>query len=145
MSEPKVQVFFYGSYINFGVLKEVDLIPDHFKTAKLSGYDINIAPRANLIKSEQHCVYGILTTATHKELQRLYVDHAKGILGEIYLPEAVLVETLEGAWIPALCYIAPSMKFKKAEKDYVDRIVLPAKTFKFPEWYIHRLERFKND
>jgi len=144
MSEPKVQVFFYGSYINFDVLKEVDLIPDHFKVSQLSGYDINIAPRANIIKSDQHCVYGILTTATHNELQRLYIEHAKGILGEIYLPEAVLVETLEGAWIPALCYIAPSMKIEKAEKDYVDRIVTPAKKFKFPDWYILRLESFKS-
>jgi hypothetical protein len=89
---PTVWTFFYGSYINFGVLGEVDLVPKEWEVARLSGFDIVIRPRANLIRSERDCVYGIVATATHDELSRLYA-HAKDILGEMYLPEAVLVET----------------------------------------------------
>ncbi len=144
MNKPKVDVFFYGSYINLNVLKEVNIIPDQIIIAKLSGYDIQIAPRANLVKSEKDCVYGILTKASHEELQRLYVEHAQGILGETYLPEAVLVETINNAWVPTLCYIAPSMKYMKPEIDYINRIILPAKQLKFPKWYICRLEQFKS-
>lgn len=139
----KVSVFFYGSYINFDVLKEVDIVPESYETAKLNGYDIQISARANLIKSDEHCVYGILTSANHSELKRLYEEHAHGILGEIYLPEAVLVETLEGKWKPTLCYIAHKMKPLPAENAYVERIVKPAKKFGFPEWYIKRLESYK--
>jgi hypothetical protein len=141
MIEPKVWTFFYGSYMNFDVLKEVNYAPEQWQVAKLSGFDIVIQPRANLIRSDQHCVYGIVATATHQELSRLYA-HAKDILGETYLPEAVLVETSDGKWKPALCYICPAMEPRPAATDYVDRIVKPARQFGFPAWYINRLESF---
>jgi hypothetical protein len=141
-AEPRVWVFFSGSYMNFGVLSEVNLIPPHFEVATLAGFDISIRPRANLIASDQHRVYGIVTTATHSELQRLYA-HAKEELGETYLPQAVLTEGLDGKWRPALCYIAPAMEPRPATADYVDRIVAPANEFGFPRWYIQRLESFR--
>lgn len=81
--------------MNLGVLKEVGLVPERFETARLSGFDLQIQPHANLVRSDQHCVYGVVATATHQQLARLYA-HAKDVLGEVYLPEAVLVETLDG-------------------------------------------------
>jgi hypothetical protein len=143
MAEFRSWVFFYGSYMNFDVLREVSLVPQQWEVAKLNGFDIVIQPRANLIRSDRQCVYGILATATHAELDRLYA-HAKGVLGETYLPEAVLAETLSGTCRPALCYIAPSMEERPAANDYVERIVKPAKEFHFPEWYIERLESFRS-
>jgi hypothetical protein len=141
-TEPRVSVFFYGSYMNMAVLREVNLVPPHWEVASLSGFDIVIRPRANLIPSDQHRVYGILTAATHAELQRLYA-HAKDVLGETYLPRAVLTEGRDGRWCPALCYIAPAMEPRPATRDYVDRIVAPAVEFGFPRWYIERLESFR--
>jgi hypothetical protein len=142
MVEPRVWVFFYGSYMNFQVLRDVNLIPPHVEVTTLSGFDISIRPRANLVRSDQHRVYGIVTTATHGELQRLY-GHAKDVLGETYLPQAVLTEGLDGKLRPALCYIAPAMEARPATRDYVDRIVAPATEFGFPRWYIERLESFR--
>ena len=142
MTEPKVWVFFYGSYMNFDVLKDVNLLPEQWEVARVNGYDITIQPRANLVRSDRAWVYGILATATHAELDRLYA-HAKDVLGETYLPEAVLAETLSGTWRPALCYIAPSMEVRAAANDYVERIVKPSREFNFPEWYIRRLESFR--
>ncbi len=142
MTEPKVWTFFYGSYINLKVLKEVNLVPERWEVARLHGFDIRIQPRANLVRSEQHCVYGIIATTTHAELTRLYA-HAKEVLGEVYLPEAVLVEMLDGKWQPALCYISPSMEPRPAANDYIDRIVGPAREYGFPDWYIQRLESFR--
>lgn len=142
MIEKSVKVFFYGSYINVNVLKEVNINLKTWEVAKLSGYDIKIEPRANLILSDQYCVYGIITQITHNELSRLYT-HAKDILGETYLPEAVLVETKDNKLLPALCYIAPEMLAKPASNDYIDRIVNPSKEYGFPHWYISRLESFR--
>ena len=136
---PRVWTFFYGSYMNEAVLREVDLVPEAFEVARLDGYDIRIAPRANLVPSPQHCVYGVLAEATHAELERLY-RHAKDVLGETYLPHPVLTETEAGAWFPALCYIAPVMAAGRPERAYVDRILQPAREFGFPEWYVRRLE-----
>ena len=142
MAEPRVWVFFYGSYMNLDVLKDVNLVPEQWEVGKVSGFDIVIQPRANLVRSDRHCVYGILATATHAELDRLYA-HAKGVLGETYLPEAVLAETLNGMWTPALCYIAPSMDARPPADDYLERIVKPAREYNFPGWYVERLESFR--
>ena len=143
MKNRKVWTFFYGSYINLNVLKEVDLVPEDYEVARLDGFDIRIAPLANLVRSERHCVYGIVATATHEELKRLYA-HAEHDLGGVYLPEAVLAQTLDFTGRPALCYIASSMNPSKASDDYIDRIVKPARKFGFPEWYIERLDSFRS-
>jgi hypothetical protein len=139
--EPKVWTFFYGSYMNFDVLAEVDIVPAEWEVARLDGFDIRIEPRANLVRSEQHCVYGIVATATHAELSRLYA-HAQNVLGELYLPEAVLVQTDGGLWRPALCYICPAMVPRPPENAYVERVLNPARQFGFPSWYVERLESF---
>jgi hypothetical protein len=142
MAEPRVWVFFYGSYMNLGVLREVDLVPGEWEVGQLGGFDIRIRPRANLVRSDQHTVYGIAATATHAELGRLYA-HAREVLGEVYLPEAVLVRLSSGAWRPCLCYLCPEMTPRDAEDAYVERIVLPAREYGFPAWYLARLESFR--
>jgi hypothetical protein len=141
-SQPKVWVFFYGSYMNFGVLREVDLVPENWCIARLDGFDIRLQPRANLVRSDQSCVYGIVATATHAELTRLYA-HAQDVLGELYLPEAALVQTQAGLWRPALCYLCPEMSPQPPDNAYVERILQPARDFGFPLWYLARLESFR--
>ena len=71
MAERRVRVFFYGSYINLEVLKEVDLRPENVEVAMLHGFDIRVQPLANLVPVEGRTVYGILTEATHAELSEL--------------------------------------------------------------------------
>jgi hypothetical protein len=142
MIEPKVWVFFYGSYINLDVLAEVELCPEHREVARLSGFDLRIAPRANLVRSDRECVYGLLATATHQELGRLYA-HAHDVLGERYLPEAVLVETLDGRLRAAMTYLCPEMVPRPADPAYVERIAGPARSLGFPDWYVARIEGFR--
>lgn len=141
MGESAIWTFFYGSYINFGVLAEVGLRPEYWQVARLWGYELVIRPRANLIVSERGVAYGIVARSTHGELRLLYA-HARDVLGETYLPEAVLVQTRGGAWMPALCYIAPAMEPRAAEAEYVERIAGPARSYGFPEWYIAHIESF---
>jgi aminoglycoside 6'-N-acetyltransferase I len=139
MAETVLWTFFYGSFINLDVLKQAGYVPGRVEVARLHGFDIRIRPLANLVRSERHSVYGILATATHEQLRRLY---AQGWVGT-YLPEPVLVETRDGTWRPALCYIAPSSEDRPASDDYIDRIVGPARGHGFPDWYVARLESFR--
>ena len=44
MLEPEIWTFFYGSYINFDVLREVNFIPSKWEIARLAGFDIFIRP-----------------------------------------------------------------------------------------------------
>jgi hypothetical protein len=143
MTKPKVSVFFYGSYMDLNILKEFDVLPGQWEVARVYGYDIVIRPRANLIRSDRSCCYGIVATVTHGELDQLYA-RIQNVFGHTYRPEPVVAEMLTGAWRPALCYIASSMEAGPAANDYVERIVKPARAFKFPEWYIERLETFRS-
>ncbi len=46
MAEPKVRVFFYGSFINLDVLRGAGLVTDRVEVARLNGFDIVIRPLA---------------------------------------------------------------------------------------------------
>ena len=138
MKERKVCVFFYGSFINLNVLKEVGFEPEEYEVARLNGYAIQLQPSANLVKSDKDCVYGIITMATHTNIKQLFEK-----LSANYLPEAIIVNTQDEKWIPALCYIADSMEPKPTTNAYIDRIVGPAKEYGFPQWYIDKVEKFR--
>jgi hypothetical protein len=98
-----VDVFFYGSYINLDVLAEVDLHPDTVEVAYAAGFSFTIAPLANLVPQAGAVAWGILTRATHDELNRLYIEHAQRVLGGHYLPQAIVCQTTEtSGYRPAL-------------------------------------------
>jgi hypothetical protein len=130
--------------MNLDVLKKVDYIPAQVHVARLYGFDIQIRPLANLVRSDRHCVYGILATGTHDELERLYGRYVRDELGVNYFPEAVLCEKLDGTMIPALCYISPATERASAAANYLDRVLAPAREFGFPDWYLKRLEEFRD-
>ncbi len=138
-----VWTFFYGSNMNLEVLKRFDYVPDKVEVAVLPGFDVTIRPLANLVPSLGRSVYGILATGTHDELDRLYGRYVQDELGATYLPEAVLCQTLDGGWMPALCYIAAPTALAPATDEYLDRIVEPARALGFPAWYVERLESFR--
>ena len=137
-----INIFFYGSYINFKVLKEVDINQRAFEVGHINGFELTISPLANLRPKNDGVVYGILTQLTHSELDRLYQDHAKGKLGGNYLPEAVTVYQQNGTYTAALCYISHDMAASKADPAYVDRILKPATEYGFPEWYLNHITSF---
>jgi cation transport regulator ChaC len=142
MSDPTVWVFFYGSYINPKVLAEVDIVPELVELATLPGFQLTIRPLANLVPSDRHIAYGILTKATHSELNRLYKEHAERVLGGVYLPQAVLCSSPSGHLRPALTYISHDMAPGPAQPEYVDRILEPARGYGFPGWYLEQIRSF---
>ena len=141
MPQKSVWVFFYGSFIDLDVLKRADVVVEQFEVARLSGFDVEIKPLANLVRSEQHCVYGIVAATTHQELRGLYSQRWVSS----YLPEEVLVETLDGKWRAALCYVAPELAAEPPAEEYVENIVRAARKYGFPDWYIDRLERSRGE
>ena len=142
--ERPVNVFFYGSYMNFTVLKEVAINRRVFEVGRINGYELTISPLANLRPKKDGVAYGILTQLVHSELDRLYQDHAKGKLGGNYLPEAVIVDQQSRTYTAALCYISHDMVEGKADPAYVDRILKPATEYGLPEWYVSHIKSFKS-
>ena len=141
MPEPKVWVFFYGSFINRDVLANGGFVPERVEVVRLGGFDIRMQPLANLVRSSERCVYGIACEATHAQLERLYDQEWV----RSYKPEAVLVETADGRLLPALCYISAQPAAGSPKSDYVDRIAAPGRAYGFPDWYLARLQSFRGN
>jgi len=135
----QIPVFFYGSFIRPDIMSKSGVKPSHVEVARLSGFDISISPHACITRSDQHSIYGILISATHEELHRMYSKDGVGV----FLPEAVIVETRIGCLQPAMCYIPPVCDSRPADIDYLDRLLAAARGHSFPAWYLERLERFR--
>jgi len=110
-------VFFYGSFINRRVLAHGGLDAQRLEIARLWGFDILIETLATLVRSDRHCVYGVLTGASHTALAQLY---GQGWLGNAYVPEAVVVETTDRRLVPALCFIAHERPPARPADDYLE-------------------------
>jgi AIG2-like family len=137
-SVKRVATLFYGSFIRPDVMSLAGIESSRVTVAKLSGYDICFDPHANIFRSEQHSIYGVLVHATHEELNRLY---RRDGVGE-FLPEAVLVEIDSNKLLPALCFVPPLQSSAQPDRAYVELIVKAGRTHGFPSWYLSRLGRF---
>ena len=143
MADRKLQVFFYGGYMNMKVLEDAGIKKRAFAPASIHGYELVIQPYANIIEAGDGVVYGILANMTHAELATLYGDNIK-LTGTPYLPEAMLVFTRGGKIAPAMVYIAKGMIPGNADNAYVDGILKPAETYGFPAWYREKIASFKS-
>jgi hypothetical protein len=137
----RVWVFFYGTFMNPGVLAEHGVIPAEVVPARLNGFELNVRPRVNLARTDSASVYGALAAVTHDDLARIY-SNLEEVLGLEYLPEPVLAEALNGALRPALCYIAPHMSDAPAERDYINQLAECVRAMGHPEWYAAYVESF---
>lgn len=135
----RIATFFYGSFIRRDVMALGGFHPDKIEVAKLNGYDIAFDPHANIFRSAQHAVCGVLVYPTHEELNKLYSRDGVGV----FLPEAVLVETSDHRALPALCYMPPGRKDDPADLVYLGHIITAAREHGFPTWYLNRLEAFR--
>jgi hypothetical protein len=126
------------SFIRPEIMALGDFRPGTIEVAKLNGYDITFDPHANIFRSDQHAVCGVLVYPTHDELHQLYSRDGVGV----FLPEAVIVETTNARLLPELCYQPPSRGTEPPDRNYVERIIEAARQHQFPAWYVNRIKTF---
>ena len=137
MTERKVNVFFYGLFMDMGLLQQRGLAPSNPQLACLDGYDIEIHDRATLILNAAEKVYGMVTGLTQEEIDTLYAEPS--VLD--YRPEAVLVTLEDDRQVPALCYTLPQVTGSRRNTAYAVRLLEVAKTLAFPGEYLDKLQR----
>ena len=137
MTERKVHVFFYGLFMDMGLLQQRGLAPSNPQVAYLDGYDIEIRDRATLILNAAERVYGMVTGLIHEEIGTLYAEPS--VLD--YRPEAVLVTLEDSRQVPALCYNLPHITGTRRNTAYAVRLLEVAKTLAFPGEYLDKLQR----
>jgi hypothetical protein len=134
----RVAVFFYGSFMRPEVMAQAGFAPVSVEVAQLNSYDICLDPHANVFPSPMHSVYGIVVRASHEELDRMYGSSGVGS----FLPEAVLVTTVDGRWLPVMCYMPPSRSDNPPDQSYLERLIDAAKLRGLPRNYIARLQSY---
>jgi hypothetical protein len=84
MIGPTVATFFYGSYINRDVLREVELVPERFEVAWLPGYGIPIQPLANPTPSDENASSRSFRSTTRCERGPAAIDERFARIGPWY-------------------------------------------------------------
>ena len=103
MSHRRVDVFFYGLFMDPDLLRSKGLQPEAIELGWVSGLALRIGQRAALVNAESSRVHGVVMSLTLPELELLYADPSV----REYRPQAVLVELAGGGVTPALCYNLP--------------------------------------
>jgi len=136
VSERRIDAFFYGLFMDIGILREAGVAPVNPRRAYVDGFALRIGQRATLLPSAGARAYGMLFGLTCSELDRLYAP--PGL--EQYHPEAVLVQPLEGAPTPALCYnLREAPRPDERNSEYAARLQRALMTLDFPPEYISSL------
>jgi hypothetical protein len=131
----RVEVFFYGSFMNRNALRSRGFEPLGWRTAVAVDHKVVFRPLATLERAAGEIVYGVVCSATHEELRALYAQDWLGA----YQPEAILVHTSERVVSPALCYVAHGPTGPSPSADYVSLVADAARQHRFPSWYIQQI------
>jgi len=129
-------VFFYGLFMDEGLLREKGLHPSATKIASLVGYGLRIGERATLIQSNQEQTYGTVIQLSEAELGILYDDKSVGD----YRPEAVTVTDNNGSTLAAVSYILPFEKLTGQNREYAKSLAVIARRAGLPEEYVAEIE-----
>lgn len=129
----RVDGFFYGLFMDAGVLRQSRVEPADPRRAYVDGFALRIGRRATLVPEDGARAYGMVFALTHDEFARLY--EMPGL--EDYRPEAVTARTLDGDSLPALCFnlrVAPEPD--EANADYAVRLRAVLAELGFPREYV---------
>lgn len=100
MASRRVDVFFYGLFMDQELLRSKGLDPQGAELAWVEGFALRIGQRAALLPRTGSKVHGVVMSLTLAELDQLYSEPSV----QAYQPQAVLVHLASGGVAGALCY-----------------------------------------
>lgn len=126
----RIDVFFYGLFMDESLLLAKGIKPQHRRLASLENFRLVIGERATLVPGAGETVHGVIFSLTHEELDSLYADDAVSV----YRPEAVIASVANDVRVPALCFNLPAApaaternpQYAAKLKELAERIGLPA-------------------
>jgi hypothetical protein len=137
MQPRQVDVFFYGLFMDQGLLESKGLSPQNSEIASVAGMALRIGQRAALVADDKSKVYGVVMSLTLDEVERLYSDPSV----QAYRPQAVLVRLGSGRQIAALCYNLrePPLPSER-NPDYAAKLRAVAEEVGLPGEYVEQLK-----
>jgi Gamma-glutamyl cyclotransferase, AIG2-like len=133
MEPRRVNVFFYGLFMDAELLRSKGVHPTNPRAACVPGFALRIGQRATLMPSAESSAYGVLMELSHAEVEKLYSEPSVSA----YCPEAVMVQLADGSYIPALCFnlVVPPAP-EEANSEYAAKLRELAGRLKLPRGYV---------
>ena len=136
MTARRINVFFYGLFMDADALRAKGAHPINPRRGCLSGFTLRIRERATLMPDPEARVYGLLMELTHDEIERVYAEPSV----REYRPEAVLVELDDAVQVPALCFNLPvPPRLAEVNEGYAQKLRDLALRVGLPASYVKRI------
>ena len=137
MPSRRVDVFFYGLFMDVDLLRTKGVQPINIRTACIPGFALRIGQRATLLADPMARSYGVLMALTHDEIEQLYSEPTV----RSYRPEAVMAELTDGSSIPALCFnLIETPAPEEHNSEYAAKLRLVAQRLKLPPEYVDAIK-----
>ncbi|HYM72399.1 MAG TPA: gamma-glutamylcyclotransferase family protein [Stellaceae bacterium] len=103
MEPARIDVFFYGLFMDAQALRAMGLDPVDARPARVRDKALRIGKRAALVASPPDVCHGVVMRLTPAEVERLYAEPSVAM----YRPEPVTAELATGSTVAAVCYNLP--------------------------------------
>jgi hypothetical protein len=125
-----VEVFFYGLFMDEGLLRAKGLNPENRRAAYVEDFQLVIGERATLVRRVGARSHGVVYTLTRGEVEALYSDESVSA----YRPESVTARLAGGREAQALCFNLPAPPsaeernplYASKLRELAERLGLPA-------------------
>ncbi|MDH3496181.1 MAG: gamma-glutamylcyclotransferase [Gemmatimonadota bacterium] len=133
MPEHRIDVFFYGLFMDQQLLEAKGVQPTDPRPAAVSGFELRIGARAALAPVPDGRVHGLLMKLSHADLERLYAEPSV----RAYRPVPVLATVNNGQTVAALCYNLPDPPSPdERNTEYATKLRSLAKRVGLPTDYV---------
>jgi hypothetical protein len=133
----KIDVFFYGLFMDEQLLISKGVTPTNIRSASLMGFQLRIGKRATLIPDQASRVYGIVMSLTQTDIEQLYSDPSV----RAYRPEAVIIQISDDTQLPALCFnLVEPPAADEHNAEYASKLRSLAERLQFPTEYISSIQ-----
>lgn len=137
MAERRIDVFFYGLFMDEQLLVGKGVRPADIRPAAVPGFALRIGARAALVPTPRGQVHGLLMKLTHEEIERLYSETSV----QAYRPEPVLAIVPGGDPVAALCYNLPEApSTTERNPEYVAKLRSLAQRVGLPDNYVGSIQ-----
>lgn len=133
----RIDVFFYGLFMDEALLREKGMNPRNRRTASVENFRLVIGERATLVPCVGQTVHGVIFSLAHTEVDALYGEASVSV----YRPEAVFARLADESVIPALCFNLPAPpSIEERNPQYVSKLREVASRIGLPQSYVSSIQ-----
>ena len=135
--ERRVDVFFYGLFMDAELLRMQGFDPREPRLARVDDMALRLGSRATLVPARGAVVHGMLMRLTHAEIDRPYAEPSVAA----YRAEPVVAASKDGGTVAALCFNLPEAPADGTSNPaYAAKLVVVARRLGLPDAYIESIK-----